>query len=321
MKGKTISTLKKILPLILGVFFVWYSYHITSAEDRKRIIQAIGEANYFWIIISLICGLLSHLMRAWRWNLLLEPMGYRPSFINNVMAILVGYLSNLGIPRSGEFLRATTLSGYEKIPFEKTFGTIVAERVVDLVMLFLIVLIAALLQTQFIIDFFAEKQLSPWLLLLALVFISAVSLIGWRLIRNSSHPLLIKIRNLAEGLLEGITSIFRIRKKWRFIILSFLIWFLYVFMFWCIKFSLPETAHLSFTAIIVGFTVGAFAITTTNGGIGIYPLAVGKVLALYGISPASADAFGWIMWTSQTLMVVIFGGLAFLLLPVVNRNK
>lgn len=321
MKVKGTTFLKKILPILLGVFFVWYAFTFTSAEDRARILTYIKQADYTWVFISVMAGILSHLLRAWRWNLLLAPLGYRPSFINNLLATMVGYLSNLGIPRSGEFLRASTLSSYEDIPFEKTFGTIVAERIIDLIVLLLIVLSGVILQTGFLLDYFDKNGINPLYLLAGLIVALIFALLGLRIIRKWDHPWIIKIRQLAEGLYEGVTSILRMQHPWKFVFATLGIWFLYVFMFWSIKFSLPETDTLGIAPIIVGFTVGAFAITATNGGVGIYPVAVGKVLTLYGISEASADAFGWIMWTSQTAMVIVFGALSFLFLPLYNRKK
>ena len=119
MKNSYKKILKIVLPIALGVFLVWYSYNSTSVEDRKQIIFYIKEANLFWVGISVILGILSHISRAIRWNYLLEPLGYRPKLANNILIILTSYFANLGIPRSGEILRATALSSYEKVPFEK----------------------------------------------------------------------------------------------------------------------------------------------------------------------------------------------------------
>ena len=136
--------LKIILPIALGVFLVWYSYRITSEEDRTQIIRYVKEADLFWVGLSVFIGILSHISRAIRWNYLLEPMGYTPKVSNNIFIILIAYFANLGIPRSGEVLRATALATYEDVPFQKGFGTIVTERVVDLLMLLLIILMALL---------------------------------------------------------------------------------------------------------------------------------------------------------------------------------
>ena len=299
---------------------VWYSYSITSADDRRQIIKYIKEADFFWIGCSVFIGILSHLSRAIRWNYLLEPLGYRPKLINNVLIILMAYLTNLGIPRSGEILRATALTTYEKVPFEKGFGTIVTERVVDLLMLLLIILIALFLHTEIILEFLEERGIGlTGSLLLAVIGVFSLGLL-LMFLKRSPSKLARKLKGFVKGLLDGILSVFRMKRKWSFIFHTLFIWAAYVAMFWVVKYTVTETAQLRLGELLVGFIAGAFAITTTNGGIGLYPIAVSKSLEIFGISAVSGDAFGWIMWISQTMMVVVFGAISFLVLPLWNRN-
>jgi len=320
-KKQIIKLLKFIIPLGLGIFLIWYSYSSTSKEDRLTIYKYIKEANYFWVGVSLLMGLLSHASRAYRWNFLLAPMGYKPKFINNLMAVCIGYFGNLGIPRSGEVLRATTIASYEKIPFQKTFGTILAERVIDTVMLFLIIGIALLLQTDTILEILTDKGFTISSLLIFIGIGSLGFLIFIKLIKKSKNPLIVKLKTLITGLLEGMTSIFKMKKKWPFIFHTLFIWSMYVFMFWIIKLSIPEVENLNFGVILVGFIAGAFAMTASNGGIGWFPVAVTAVFVTFGVSETSGQAFGWIMWISQTFLVIILGILSFLFLPIYNRNK
>jgi len=135
-----------ILPIALGVFLIWYSISKLSPSDIDAIKVSFQTANYWWVGLSVVFGILSHFSRAYRWQFLLEPMGYKPHFANSVMAVLIAYLLNLFIPRSGEFARAATIKKYDKIPFDKAFGTIVAERAVDAMMLLLIMGIAFFLR-------------------------------------------------------------------------------------------------------------------------------------------------------------------------------
>lgn len=315
------KTLKTVLPIAFGLFLVWYSYNSTSTEDRKQIIFYIKEADLFWVGISLIMGVLSHVSRAIRWNYLLKPLGYKPKIINNILIILTSYFANLGIPRSGEILRATALTTYEDVPFEKGFGTIVTERVIDLIMLLLIIVITFFLQTDIIIEFFKNKgfNLTKIFILLGVALFAALAFFYF--IKKSTHPFLIKIKDFVTGLLQGVTSIFKMKNKWPFILHTLFIWSVYVGMFWVIKFTVPETIDLSISQLLVAFIFGAFAMTATNGGIGLYPIVVSSALAIFGISSVSGDAFGWIMWISQTLLVVVFGAISFLLLPLLKRTK
>ena len=314
------SSLNVILPLAVGLFFVYLSYNTTSKEDRNLIYSFIQKADLRFVVLSVFFGILSHLSRAYRWKYLLSPLGYEPRFINSALAVLIAYIANLGIPRSGELLRATTLSSYEKIPFEKTFGTIVAERLVDLLILIGFVLTSILLQFDIIWSILSKKKISPLQILIGLAFV----IIGYIALKNlfalSQNPLLMRIKNFFWGVAEGVMSLKNMPNKGLFIGHTLFIWLMYLAMFYVIKWTVPETASLGMNAMLPAFVVGGLAISATNGGIGIYPFSVALVLAAFNISNESGLAFGWIMWTSQTLMIIIFGSLSFFVLPLVNRQ-
>jgi len=233
----------------------------------------------------------------------------------------MSYFANLGIPRTGEVLRATALTTYEGVPFEKGFGTIVTERVIDVIMLLTIVLTTLLLQTDVIMDVLQKKGLNIKGMLLLLGFAAMAVLIFIVFIKKSAHRIAVKIKSFIKGLMDGVFSIFRMKQKWLFLFHTLFIWGCYIGMLWVIKFTVPETVELTFSQLLVAFVAGAFAMATTNGGIGLYPIAVSNALAIFGISAVAGDAFGWIIWISQTLMIVVFGAISFLLLPLLNRNK
>lgn len=314
------KTLKIVLPIVLGVFLVWYSYNFTTPENRKQIIRYIQDADLFWVGLSVMIGILSHVSRAIRWNYLLEPMGYKPRISNNIIIILIAYLANLGIPRSGEVLRATALATYEQVPFEKGFGTIVTERIIDLLMLLLIIIIALFTQTAIILDILKVNGLSLSLGFLILGSGILGLFVFLAFLKRSSSGFALKLKRFLRGMLDGVLSILKMKNKWAFVLHSFFIWLAYIAMFWVIKYTVPETIELSVGQLLVPFVAGAFAMSTTNGGVGLYPIVVSSSLAIFGISSVSGDAFGWIMWISQTLMVVVFGAISFLVLPLWNRN-
>jgi uncharacterized membrane protein YbhN (UPF0104 family) len=269
---------KIIIPLLFGGALVWYLFTIIPPET---LLEYFKNANYWWIALGLLFGILSHLSRAYRWKFMLEPLGYKPRFINSTLAVLIGYFVNLAIPRAGEVSRATVMTNYEGIPFEKGFGTIVAERIADLIMMFLIIGITLLIQFDFIIELLT-KNVDP-----------------------------VKI---------GVTSIFRMKNKWAFIFHTVFIWVMYILMFWA---TIPAINGLDvpFGGILVGFIAGGFSIAATNGGIGLYPLAVAGAFTLFGVPEEPSTAFGSVMWAAQTAMIIIFGGLSFLLLPICNKAK
>lgn len=321
MKKKLLRILKVTVPLLLGLGLVWYSIGSATPEERRELWQNIRLADSFWIVISIVCGILSHLSRAYRWKYLLEPLGYKPRLANSFMAVMCGYLANFGVPRSGEVLRGATLTTYEKIPFEKAMGTIVSERIADLLMLLLIVIFGLAIQTDFLFEYFRSQNINPLLSLLILFVLIGIGILGLWILNKFRFPLILKLKKFAKGLLEGMRSIFKMKHKGAFLLHTIFIWVMYVLMFYLIKFSLPETYSLSVAAMMAAFIVGSFAITTTNGGIGVYPIAMGAVLLLFGINKQAGEAFGWIVWGSQTLMILVLGGLSFILLPLVNQRK
>lgn len=238
------------------------------------------------------------------------------------MAVLVAYLVNLIVPRAGEFARATTISKYEHVPFEKAFGTIVSERVADVIMLLGIIALAFFLQTELLSSYLFSAEESDsnytWYILIGLAILG---FLFFRLMKKSENPLVKKIQNFLFGLIQGVISIFKMKKKWAFIFHTFFIWLMYVLMFYVVTFALPETTHMPFGAIIVGFVVGGLSMALTNGGLGTYPVFVASAFTLYGIDENPALAFGWIMWTAQTVMVLLFGGISFILLPIYNKEE
>jgi uncharacterized protein (TIRG00374 family) len=308
--------LKIILPLVLGGFLVWYSI---SKISMDILIGYFKEANYSWIFLGLFFGVLSHLSRAYRWKFMLEPLGFKPKFTNSVLAVLVGYLVNLALPRAGEVSRALVLTNYEDVPFEKGFGTIVAERIADLIMMLCIILITLFVQFDFIYELLT-KNFNPIKISIGL----AILIIGFYIlssfVKKATSGFLLKIKTFFAGLTEGVTSIFKMKNKWAFIFHTVFIWAMYVAMFWA---TIPaiDGLNVPLGGILIGFIAGGFSIAATNGGIGLYPIAVAGALALFDIPTEPATAFGWIMWTAQTAMIIVFGGLAFLLLPIYNKNK
>jgi len=315
------SAFKVLLPLAIGVFFIYLTVSTTTKEEQQLILSYIKKADFRFIMLSVFFGILSHLSRAYRWKFLLAPLGYRPRFINTVLSVLIAYIANLGIPRSGELLRATTMSSYEKIPFEKLFGTIIAERLVDLILLLCFILLSLSLQYDLILTALKEKQISPSLLVLALVVVSFFFLALRALFKKNQSPLILRIKTFLKGLAEGILSIRSMQNKGAFIVHTLFIWFMYLAMFYAIKWTVPETAGLGINALLPAFVIGGLTISATNGGIGIYPFSVALMLSAFGISNESGLAFGWIMWSSQTLMILVFGSLSFFILPLVNREK
>lgn len=316
------KALKTTLPLGIGVFLIYISLSKLTDADIEDVKNSFRTANYWWVLLSLFIGVLSHFSRAYRWKFMLEPLGYKPKFLNSAMAVIVAYLVNLGIPRAGELSRAAVLAEYEDVPFEKGFGTIVAERVADLIMYALFILLAFLAQYELIKNELAKKLPENPLFTIALVTCTILIFylfIKW--VKKSKKPFFIKLRTFLSGIVEGVKSILTMKKKWAFIFHTLFIWIMYILMLYAAKFAIPETADISLNAVLISFVIGTFSYAATNGGIGAYPIAIQSALLLYGVSKIGGLSFGWIMWGSQTLMVLVFGGLSFLFLPLYNKSR
>ena len=320
MSKSFISALRNLIPLGLGFFLIYYSLNTITVDQRALIWSYIKQAHPTPILISIVFGALSHLSRAYRWKFLLNHLGYHPSFINLTGAVLVNYLSNLGIPRSGDVLRVTVISAYEKIPFSKGLGTVISERVIDLVMMMLLVFSAMYMGGDWV-----QEQLGGSTVLLVSfgIFIGlVVAIMAFPFLINTKRfPYLARIKDFFLNIVQGIVSIRSIPNAFAFWAHTVFIWLMYVLMFWTIQFSLPEAALLSPQVALIGFVAGGLSIVITNGGIGLYPIAVAAVLSHYGMSYEMALAYGWIAWSTQTLMILLFGGLSFVFLPVFNRKK
>ncbi len=302
---------------MLAIFFGWLTF---SKLPISKIIPYFKSANYFYICLGILFGILSHLSRAYRWQFMLKPLGYSVRIENSIMAVFIGYLANFGVPRSGEVLRAAVIKNYEDIPFEKGFGTIVTERIFDLVIILLICIFTLFFQFDFIYSLLLEK-FNPTKIILAFSFLLIVFIFFFFYIKKSKNKFAIKIKDFVNGLLEGITSVFKMKNKWAFIFHTLFIWFMYIMMFYVTSFSVSELNNASFASMIVAFIAASFTIAATNGGIFFYPAAVLSALSLFGLAEEPSYAFGWIIWTSQTLMIIFIGIISFILLPIFNKRQ
>ncbi len=310
----------KTAPPLAGLFFIYLSFYYTSQAERNEIYRSLKEAKVEYIFLSILLGIISFLSRAYRWNYMLNSMGYYPKLINNVLAVFVTYLANLGIPRSGEILRASVMQSYESIPFNKGFGTVIAERLVDLIILFSLIFLCLFLETDAFLPFVKQKinlyTKKYHLLLLVLIF----SLLVFIIAKVFKDRMIKKISSLLNEISVGFITILKMKNKIYYVAHTILIWTTYILVFYIMKFSLNGTEILEFKALLVSFVFGAISITTTNGGVGVYPLSISVALGFYGIPLETSLAFGWLTWSVQTIVILFFGVLSFFLLPIVNNK-
>jgi hypothetical protein len=251
---------------------------------------------------------------------MLEPLGYKPKLANNFMAVSIAYLMNIFIPKSGEVSRAIVLDRYEKVPFSAGFGTIISERVVDLIFLLAFTAIALILKFDILYSYIS-KSLPASLLYMAIGAIIVLGIVVVVFLKFSKSNANSKIKTFILGLKDGVLSIITMKNKISFIGHSFVIWGLYLVSFYTATQALPETASISFDTIIIAFVVGSFTFAFTNSGFGTYPAAIAGILILFDVPFTVGTAFGWIVWTSNIASIVFIGAASLILLPIYNKNK
>ena len=313
------KTLQLVLPLLLGIFLCWYAFAQFSTEELALIKEQFLKADYSYLWLSVAMGFLSHVSRGIRWQYTLASMHYFPKRYNLVLSVFIGYLLNLTVPRSGEVSRALLINRYDKVPFDKAFGTILTERVIDMCILLLFIAVVFVFQFD-LVWHFLEGYLTFSYIIVVLLALGLLFLGGVYWIYRSASSFAQKVRKMLSGIKEGIFSILHLKKKWQFIAHTLFIWLMYFWMFYVVFFSMEQTKELSIIQVLTAFVIGSFAIVFTNGGLGAYPLFIAKVLLLFGVTETVGTALGWVIWIAQFLMIILFGGLSFLLLPIINRR-
>lgn len=334
MKKKLLNVFKVLFFLGLGGFFIWLFMHNLSAEEKKDIYNSFLTANYWWLLLSIVFGVISHISRAMRWRLLLEPMGYNPGIRNTFMAVMIAYISNLALPRLGEVTRCGILSRYEKIPFSKVLGTVITERGIDMITLILFFIANFFIhldkleqfnETSIIKNLSAKYQelenpgIIYWVTggIIVLIFF-----LFYKFRHKISHLYLYKkIKEIILGFFEGLKSLAKIKKPFWFIFHTLLIWTMYLAMTWVVFYCLPETSNLTLDVALATLVFGSIGIVVVQGGIGIYPWIVAEILLLWAVPSTKGYAMGWLLWTGQNITIVTLGIISLSLLPILNKNR
>jgi glycosyltransferase 2 family protein len=311
----------------LGFALIYWQYAKLSQQDIADLKLALEQVSKrAWILIPIvIIGFLSHFFRALRWRLMLEPLNLRPSLINITGAVFIGYLTNLLLPRMGEVAKCTLLAKYEDEPADKIIGTIVAERAFDLICLLLISLLTFAVQAEIINDYLhylagnLEGKNFPLMIGAAIAgMLGFLALLLLIYKKNKTG----KIGLFIKGLAEGVSSILAMKKRGQFIAYTFLIWGAYLSLIYIGFWALPATEHLGIGPALSVLVFGSLGMIVTPGGLGAYPQAIQLVLnMLYGVKSAFGLAFGWISWLAQTLIIALFGIIAFIVLPLYNKLR
>ncbi len=334
MKKTVISIFKYLIFLFIGIGLLWL---VSKNMDFKQMWETLKSANYFWIGLAVFTGILSHLFRAIRWNMLLSPMGYKTQHSTTFYAVMIGYLANYAIPRIGEITRCGIISKHNKIPLNSVIGTVIAERVFDFITLCLIILLTIILQMNFLMDFVNhlfilpvtekvhENRFSLFVFLIIVVVVIALIIVLYIKLkpRLQKAPLVLKMYNLFEGLIKGMKSIAKVKNLWLFLVYTVLIWLMYTLMVFLPFYSFSETSSLTFGDAITIMALGSLGIVAPiPGGIGSYHYIVNAIMvSVFKISSTLAFSFAILVHTAQTLMIIVLGAISYMLLIISNRKS
>lgn len=319
--------LRYLIFIVIGGFFVYMAFRNV---DPMKLWADVKSANFMWIGLAWLAGMISNLSRAIRWVIITEPLNYKPRLSSSFHGVMISYLVNFAIPRGGEITRAAVLSKTERMPLTTVIGSVVAERVMDVVFMGLIILLAFAVQFDVISGFFnssaegadADEGKSPliWIALAVLFVLGAVFLV----VRNKFNhiPFFKKVNELFNGFIEGIKGLTKIKKPWAFLFHSVIIWLMYYLMVYFCFFSIPQTSMLGAAAGLTVLVTSTLAVILPSpGGIGTFHFFVPIGLALYGIDPVDGLTYATIAHAAQMLMFILFGTVSLVAMIILQRKE
>ena len=332
MQKRILTIFKYGFFLVLGIFLVWWSIHKMDEKNYRQFLNSLQTANYYLLIPVFFILTASHISRAIRWKILMRSMGYSPRLSNTFCAVMVGYLANFAFPRLGEVLKCTILGKYEKVPPDKLVGTILVERAVDMFSFFIIIIISLLTQAK-VVGAYAKNTIDTYFLsgdislavikiVVVLIILTAGFFFIQYIFKRYLHIKLIqKLKDIYDGVKEGLLSVKNLKNKWKFILHSIFIWSCYITGTYIGFFAIKETASLPFLASFPVLVFGTVATIITAGGIGLYPVFVMEAMLLYDVPESFGSANGWLQWSAQFIIILVVGFISLLILPYLNKSK
>ncbi len=315
----------------LGIFLAWWSVKDLTTENKSQIRTALSTARYWLIIPVFIILLSSHFIRGLRWRLLIKSLGYQPSKFNTFFAVMIGYLTNQAVPRLGEVVKCTMLARYEKIPADKLIGTIILERIIDAITLLTVFGITLVIQpdiySQLTEAIFNPKKdpehktISSSLVLLIALAIIVIIIVTWMIRKKKNfNDLGMLFKKIGQRIWQGISAVKHLRERKFFILLTIILWTLYLFGGYLGFLALKETNEYGIREAFTVLSAGSIGMIATPGGIGAYAYLLQQTMIVYGLNEGIALAFGWILWLAQTAVIVIGGLISFVTMPYYNKQ-
>ena len=333
MNTKLRSALQFIIFFGLGIGLMYWQFSKFDTKQKEDFFTALKTADYKWFALAIFIGALAHLSRAIRWQQLLHSLGRKAGLGNRFYAVMIGYLANYGIPRSGEFARCGLLLKSDNVPFSEAFGTVVVERIVDTVCFGLVLILVLLFQFSQLKTLWEQYIWNPMviyfsnlianhtkLIVLIVIFVLFFGMLFY-FRKKISNFFSGKLGSFLVGFKNGILSVKNVPRPGWFIFHSLFIWSAYLFSVYTCFFCFQITKDLSINSALVILIFGTFGVVFTPGGIGLYQIIVTGIVAflLQLKVPADAAPFAWLSWGAQVITVIIFCGVSVLIKPVLNR--
>lgn len=319
------NTLSIIIPLTLGILILWFLYRDTDFDTMLAIIK---DANYSILAFSLLFGLLGNTIRAFRWNILITPLGYKPKTSNLAFAIYGSYAVNFALPRAGEIWRCGVVAKDEKIPFVKLLGTIVVDRVLDTLTVLFISLIAFFLNMEFFISYIKQNEalfekisnlLTSPLPYVAIVLFVALIVFIFKFFKNNSF--IIKIKKFFLDIARDMKMIISMKQKGQLLLYTFGIWGSYFLYFYITFFAFDFTSDLGFASGLFVFAISSISMAVpSNGGLGPWQASVFFGLVAFMVTPEEARAFATAVFTTQSVWIILCGLVGIFVLAIKNRK-
>lgn len=300
---------------------LWLAFR---GQNLEQIAFDLKNANYFWVLASVIVSVFAHYIRALRWNMLIQPLGFKPSNSNTFHAVMIGYLANLAVPRMGEVSRCGVLNRSDKIPLNNLIGTVIVERIIDVIFMLSILALSILIQFKQIFGFINENifknlinKLPSSTFIIVFILIIIVTVITFYFLAKKYHQSFLrftfyqKIWNVLLGFKDGIVSVIKMENKWKFIFFSILIWMFYIISTYLCYFAIEATSGLTFISAIFIMAIGGLGMAApVQGGIGAFEASVQLGLLVYGIDASSGLSYATLSHSSQILSILVLGSIS-----------
>lgn len=330
MKLNLKTVFQYLVSLVLGGVMFWWLYH---DKDYKELYASFKNINFFWVAMSAVAALVSHWARAYRWHIALKPFGFRINTFRALLAVFVGYFANSFVPRIGEFVRSGILKRTDDTPVDLSFGAIIAERAIDIVILMVLTSGVFLLEFDkigsFVLDKLSHTSDSMMLKIGILLMVGFAGLLLLLVLyrhrsRFKQNFIFNKLKDFALGIKKGVLSILELSNydRWRYLALTLTIWVMYFFMTYFFFFSLPETAGLGFRCALTTLIMASIGMAIpTPGGMGSYHIFVAFSLSVYGLDKSFGEDFALLMHTTQSLILIVLGALSLVITSIIITRK